>query len=155
MAKKLSEAEIDKRLVRLTNLERLHAQDQQTKAELRARIKQLESERTEDKAYLQAIIETQTAQIAELQTMVFGRKNRFRSGGKRPPTGTPRDPASYRRPKPKETETMSEEHHAINACNHCGGPLTDKEAYSRYIEDIILAALSTAAKLKTVLLFNP
>ncbi len=55
MAKKLSEPEINKRLVRLTNLERLHAQDQQTKAELRARIKQLESERAKDKAYFQGL----------------------------------------------------------------------------------------------------
>ncbi|HEY1644904.1 MAG TPA: IS66 family transposase, partial [Candidatus Saccharimonadales bacterium] len=149
MAKKLSEAEIDKRLVRLTNLERLHVQDQRTKAGLRARIKQLESERAEDKAYFQSIIETQAAQIAELQTMVFGRKNRFRSGGKRPPTGKPRDAASYRRPTPPENEITAEEHHAVAACNHCGGPLVDKETYTRYVEDIILAALDNLAKCKT------
>lgn len=97
-----------------------------------------------------AIIETQAAQISELQTMVFGRKNRFRSGGKRPPTGTPRDAASYRRPKPPEDEITSEEHHAIYTCNHCGGPLTDKEEYSRIVEDIILAALDNITKFKTV-----
>src|ERR1700722_6431686 len=65
-----------------------------------------------------AIIETQAAQIAELQTMVFGRKNRFRSGGKRPPTGKPRNAASYRRPTPNEDEVTSEEHHPINTCKH-------------------------------------
>lgn len=147
---KLSEAEIEKRLVRLTNLERLHAQDRQIKAELRVDNKQLKAEIVQLKEYFSSIVETQAAQIAELQTMVYGRKNRFRSGGKRPPTGTPRDAASYRRPKPKDDEITSEEHHAITACNHCGGPLTDKEEYSRFVEDIILTALSTAAKLKTV-----
>lgn len=147
---KLSEAEISKRLIRLTNLERLHTEDQQTKAGLRAEVTQLKAENAELKQYFESIIETQAAQIAELQTMVYGRKNRFRSGGKRPPSGKPRDAASYQRPKPKDDEITSEEHHAIDACNHCGGPLTDKEEYVRYIEDIILAALDKLAKFKTV-----
>jgi len=97
-----------------------------------------------------AIIETQNARIAELETMVFGRKNRFRSGGGHKPEKQPRDAASYRRPKPNEDEVTGEEHHTIDACHHCGGPLTDKEAYTRYIEDILLAALSAAAQFKTV-----
>ena len=108
----------------------------QNHQDAQARIKQLESDRTEDKAYFQSIIETQAAQIAELQTMVYGRKNRFRSGGKRSPSGKSRDAASYRRPKPTDDEITSEEHHPIDACNHCGGPLTDKEEYSRFVEDI-------------------
>ena len=124
---KLSEAEIEKRLVRLTNLERLHVQDQQIKTELRAENKQLKADVAELKQYFSSIVETQAARITELETMVFGRKSRFRSGGKRPPTGQSRDAASYRRPKPKDNETTGEEHHPINACHHCGGPLTDKE----------------------------
>jgi hypothetical protein len=150
MAKKLSEAEIDKRLVRLTNLERLHAQDRQTKAELRAKIKRLEDEKAEDKAYFEAIIENQNARIAELEKMVFGRKKRPRSGGGHKSPKPPRDTASYRRPKPAEADITSKQHHAVDSCRHCSGPLTNKEEYARYIEDIILAALNTAAQFKTV-----
>lgn len=150
MSKKLSEAEIKKRLVRLTNLERLHAQDQQIKAELRAENKQLRTDITELKEYFSGIIETQAARITELETQVYGRKNRFRSGGGHKAPKPPRDAASYRRPKPSDDEVTSEEHHPISACHHCGGPLTDKEKYTRFVEDIILAALNTATQLKTV-----
>lgn len=114
---KLAEAEIEQRLVRLTNLERLHVQDQQTKAELRAEVKQLRQDLIDQRRYFTSVIEAQAAQIIELQTMVFGR-NRYRSGGKRPPAGKARAAASYRRPKPSEDEVTSEEHHPTHACRH-------------------------------------
>jgi hypothetical protein len=147
---KLSETEIEKRLVRLTNLERLHAQDQQIKAELRAENKQLKAEITELKEYFSGIIETQAARITELETMVYGRKNRFRSGGGHKTPKLPRDTASYHRSQPSEDEITASEHHAIDACRHCGGPLTDKEEHTKFVEDIILAALNTATQFKTV-----
>src|SRR5258708_22407819 len=82
--------------------------------------------------------------------MVFGRKNRFRSGGGHKATTPARDAASYRRTKPTEDDITSEAHHAIDVCHHCGGPLTDKQEYIRYIEDVILSALSTTTQFKTV-----
>jgi len=147
---KLSEEQIKQKLQEGRNYKRLYFELKHKFDDAQSTIKRLENDRAEDKAYFESIIETQAAQIAELQTMVYGRKNRFRSGGKRPPSGKPRDNASYRRPKPPEDEVTSEEHHPITACNHCGGQLTDKEEYTRYVEDIILSALNNLAKFRTV-----
>jgi transposase len=96
------------------------------------------------------IIENQNARITELEAMVFGRKNRPRSGGGHTVPKQQRDTTSYRRLKPTEDEITSEEHHSIAACNHCGSPLTDKQEYTRYIEDVVLAALDNLKKFKTV-----
>lgn len=151
MPKQLSDAEIKQRLVRLTNLERLHVKDQQIKAELRAENKQLKAQIADMAVRFERIVETQAARIEELETMVFGRKKRPRSGSSHKPSGKPpRNAASYRRPTPPEDEITGEEHHPIDACNHCGGPLTDKEEHVRFIEDIILTALNDLAQLKTV-----
>jgi predicted DNA-binding protein (MmcQ/YjbR family) len=147
---KLSDEEIKRQLQEGRNYKRLYFEQKAKTDQLVAENKQLRAEIAELKQYFSGIVETQAARITELQTMVFGRKNRFRSGGKRPPSGKPRDSASYRRPKPKDDEITSEEHHPIDACNHCGGPLTDKEVYIRFVEDIILAALNNTAKFKTV-----
>lgn len=148
--RKLTDDQIRQKLAEGRNYKRLYFELKDKYDSVIAENKQLKQDLQNQKQYFEGLIETQAAQIAELQTMVYGRKNRFRSGGKRPPTGTPREVASFRRPKPTEDEVTSEEHHLINACHYCGGPLTDKEEYSRFVEDIILAALSTAAKLKTV-----
>jgi hypothetical protein len=146
---KLSEEQIKQKLQEGRNYKRLYAQITVKYDEVKAENKQLRQELADQKQYFESIIETQAAQIAELQKMVFGRKNRFRSGGHTAPK-QPRDAASYRRDIPDEAEITSEQHHSINACHHCGGPLTDKEEYTRYVEDIILAALSAAAQFKTV-----
>lgn len=147
---KLSDEEIKQRLQEGLNYKRLYYEQKAKTDQLVVENKQLKAEMAELKQYFANIVETQAARITELETMVFGRKNHFRSGGKRPPTGKPRDSASYRRPKPKDDEITSEEYHPINACNHCGGPLTDKEEYIRFVEDIILAALNAAARFKTI-----
>jgi transposase len=146
---KLPDEEIQRQLQEGRNYKRLYFELKDKYNVVVAENKQLKQDLTDQKQYFDRLIETQAAQIAELQAMVFGRKNRFRSGGK-PPTGKPRDTASYRRPKPKEDEITSKEHHPINACSHCGGPLTDIQEYIRYVEDIILSALNTAARFKTV-----
>ncbi len=148
--KKLSEQQIQHRLTEGRNYQRLYFELKGKFDEVRAENKQLKQELSDQRQYFEAIIETQAAQISELQTMVFSKKKRPRSGSGRRPSGKPRDPASYRRQPPAEAEVTSEEHHAITACKHCGGPLTDKEEYTRFIEDILLAALNAAARLKTV-----
>lgn len=76
----LSQTEITKRLTRLTNLERLHAEDQITKANLRAEVKALRNTLAETIASFETLLETQAARITELETMVYGRKPK---GGKR------------------------------------------------------------------------
>jgi hypothetical protein len=147
---KLSEEQIKQKLIEGRNYKRLYFELKDKYDDLKAENKQLRQELVDQRQYFESIIETQAAQISELQTIVFGRKKRSRSGGSHKPTGKPRDVASYRRPKPDEDEATSEEHHSIDACHHCGGPLADKETYTRYIEDIILAALSAATQFKTV-----
>jgi transposase len=147
---KLSEEQIKQKLIEGRNYKRLYCELKVKYDDLKAENEQLKQELLDQRQYFSSIIETQAAQIAELQTMVFGKKKRPRSGGGHKPPGKTRNAASYRRPKPAEDKVTSEEHHPIDACNHCSGPLTDKEEYARFVEDIILAALSAAARFKTV-----
>lgn len=148
---KLSEQQIKQKLQEGRNYKRLYFELKDKYDDAQAEIKQLKAENAELKQYFTSIIEAQAARITELETMVYGRKNRFRSGGGHKSPKPPRDSASYRRPKPAEDEITSEEHHSINVCNHCGGLLTDKEEYTRFVEDIILAALDASARFKTVI----
>jgi len=149
MPKQLSNTIVKQRMIEWRNLKVAHDRDQTQINKLRAENKKLQTEIAELKQYFSGIIEAQAARIEELETKVFGRK-KPRSGGGHESPKQPRDAASYRRPKPSDDVITGEEHHAINACHHCGGPLTDKEEYARYVEDIILAALNTAAQFKTI-----
>jgi transposase len=149
MSKKLSDEETKQRMVEWRNLKTAHARDQVQIAALKDENTQLKTELSEFKAACAAVIETQAARITELETMVFGRKSKPRSGGK-PPSAGPRSAASYRRSSPSESEITGAAHHDISGCHHCGGPLTDIEEYIRYVEDIILAALTPTAQFKTV-----
>ena len=150
MPKKLSDEKIKLQLQEGRNYKRLYTELKVKYDNLKTENKQLKTELAEFEAACATVIETQAARITELETMVFGRKKRPRSGGGHKAPKKPRDAASYRRPKPAEDEITSEEHHSIDACHHCGGPLTDKEVYTRFVEDIILAALSAATQFKTV-----
>lgn len=149
MGKRLSDQEIKLRLQEGRNYKRLYLELKIKYDEVVLENKQLRQELLDQRQYFESIIETQAAQIAELQTMVFGRKKRDRSGDNDNKPSQPRGPESYRRDTPKDETITSEEHHAINACHHCGGPLTDKEEYVRFVEDIIIAALNNLAKFKT------
>jgi Transposase IS66 family len=148
---KLSDKEIKQRLIEGRNYKRLYFELKVKYDEQAKEIRQLKAENDALKQQLTDTTETLSAQIAELQTMVFGRKQKPRSGShsNRPPT-QPRDKDSYRRPKPDESEVTSTEHLPIHACNHCGGKLIDKEEHIRYVEDIVLAALNALDQFKTV-----
>lgn len=148
--RKLSDEEIKQRLLEGRNYKRLYLEQKAKTDQLLVDNKQLKTEIAELKQYFSGIVETQAARITELETMVFGRKKRPRSGGGHTASKQPRDAASYRRTKPTEDEITSKEHHSIDACNHCGSPLTDKQEYTRYVEDIVLAALENLHKFKTV-----
>lgn len=133
---KLTDEQVKQKLIEGRNYKRLYT-------ELKVRFDiitgQLKQENAELCALLNQALEqnqTQAIQIAELQTMVFGRKNRFRSGGGHKLPGPPRDAASYRRPLPPTSAITNEAHHAIDVCKHCGDPLVDKKTYTRYEEDI-------------------
>ena len=147
---KLSDEQIKQKLAEGRNYKRLYYELKDKYDTVVAENKQLKSDLAEMKALFTQTVEKQQARIEELEAMVFGRKKRPRSGGGHTAPKALRDAASYRRPKPNEDEITSEEHHAVNACNHCGGSLTDKETYTRYIEDVVLAALDNLGKFKTV-----
>lgn len=147
---KLTEAQIKQKLAEGRNYKRLYTELKVKFDELKKENKQLRQELVDQRQYFESIIETQAAQISELQTIVFGRKKRPRSGGGHKTPKQPRDATSYRRLKPSEDEITSEKHHSIDDCKHCGSTLTNKEIHTRYTEDIILAALSTAIRFKTV-----
>lgn len=150
MPRKLSESQIKQKLSEGRNYKRLYFELKVKYDELKLENAQLKQELIDQRQYFAAIIETQAAQITELQTMVFGRKKRPHSGDNSKPPPKPRDPDSYRRDTPNDDEITSEVHHTIDACHHCGGELTDKEEHIRYLEDIILAALNNLAQFKTV-----
>lgn len=147
---KLSEQQIKQKLQEGRNYKRLYLELKDKFDDAHAEIKQLKADNANLKQYFSGIVEAQAARITELETMVFGRKNRPRSGGGHKAPKLARDAASYWRPKPQDDEITREEHHPIAACKHCGAPLTDKEEYIRYMEDIILAALNTNTQFKTI-----
>lgn len=150
---KLSDAQIKQKLAEGRNYKRLYFELKIKYDQVVGENKQLKQMLIDQKAYFEALLENQAARITELETIVYGRKPK---GGKRSSADKPdsdkqpRDPSSYRRPKPPDDEVTSEHHHSITNCRHCGGPLTDKQDYTRFIEDIILAALSNQAQFKTV-----
>ena len=89
---------------------------------------------------------TQAIQIAELQTMVFGKKHK-------PPTGhyesdlakakpKPRDKSSYRRPIPPAYAITTEEPVPLPEICACGGMFIEITEHERYEEDIPLPELT-------------
>jgi len=147
---RLTDAQIRQRLQEGRNYKRLYFELKVKYDAVVLENKQLKQELIDQRRHFEAIIESQGARIEELEKLVFGRKKRPRSGGGRTASTQPRDAASYRRPIPNDDEVTHVEYHAINACHHCGGPLTDKEEHIRFVEDIILAALAMVAQFKTV-----
>lgn len=150
MPQKLSDKVIAARLVELRNLRQLHEHDRRQIIKLKAENKQLKIMLAEQRAYFESIIETQNARITELETMVFGRKQKPRSGSTIKTTKPLRDTASYHRPIPPASAITSEEYTAINNCKHCGSELTNKTEYTKYVEDVVIAALDNISKFKTV-----
>lgn len=147
---KLTEEQLKQKLQEGRNYKRLYFELKDKYDEVVAENKQLKVMLAEQRAYFESIIEAQNTRITELETMVFGRKGKPRSGSK---TNTPkvaRNTTSYIRPTPPASAITSEEHYSISHCKHCGDPLTDKSEYTKYVEDIILAALDSMTKFKTV-----
>lgn len=93
-------------------------------------------------------LDTLKIQLAELQTMVFGKH-------RRPPTGTggvppkpdaksksPRTSGSYRRPVPPDSDVTGTELNSVSSCGQCGGELTSITTHERYTQDIPLPDLT-------------
>lgn len=145
---KLTDTEIKQRLAEGRNYKRLYYELKRKFDALSVENKQLRQENAALKEQFAAVTEAQAARIEQLEAMVFGRKPK----GKRQTKlrlRTNRSSSSYHRPIPTADAITSEEHLSIVACKHCGTALTDIQEYIRYIEDIVLAALSNV-QLKTV-----
>lgn|GEM_PF-1296530 len=97
--KKLTDQEVTVRMAELYNLRKLHAHDRKQIVSLKQRVRTLEQEKADDRAYFEALIQKQAIQIAELQTMVFGKKKRPPMGGT--PIGI--DPTVAKKVRPKDS----------------------------------------------------
>lgn len=149
MAKKLSDEIIAARMVELRNLRQLHARDRQQIAQLKQRVKTLEQEKADDRAYFEELIQKQAIQIAELQSMVFGkkRKTELPPDDGVPSSGSPaspRTPGSYRRPVPPDAAITSEVVVPLPDSCICGGSFDTATvtAHERFEEDIPLPELT-------------
>lgn len=139
----LPREEIEKRLIRLRNLERLHAEQKERNEYLVNKNRSLENE----VARLSLIIsEQQTTiddiklRIEELSTIVFGKKKKAKEidddDEPAPPKGkVARSNDSYKRPIPRDGEVTEIKYHPLNQCA-CGAEMTDKKTIVYYEEDI-------------------
>ncbi len=141
---KLSDEQIKQRLQEGRNYKHLYR-------ELKGRFDEVTAEHKQCPQLLaeqQAAIETLKLQVAELQTMVFGKK-------KRPPTGTPapvadvmpkqtlpRTKDSYRRSIPPATAITAEVSVSLPETCACSGSFKDVTTHDRYEEDIPLPDLT-------------
>lgn len=82
MPNKLSDEQINLKLTEGRNYKRLYFELKDKYDAVVAENKQLKVMLAEQKAYFESIIETQNVRITELETMVFGRKGKPRSGSK-------------------------------------------------------------------------
>ena len=148
---KLSQEEIDRRMIELYNYRRLYPELRQKYEELKAENRQLKAELARERKEREETVEVLKLQIEELREMVFGRKRGGGDAGGSPEHSSsdeeipkekkPRTPVSYRRPVPKE-EATEEKHFSIDCCPNCGELLTHLHEAVRYLEDIVIPALS-------------
>jgi transposase len=147
MSRKLTDEVIAARMVELRNLRKLHAHDRKQIAELKTELATVRSENTE----LKQTVATLQIQIAELQTMVFGKKKRPPAGGT--PAGAPnlfalpkqpRPADSYRRPIPPASAVTQEVALPLPDTCSCGGTFDSDTVtiHERYEEDIPLPELT-------------
>jgi transposase len=153
---KLSDSQIQQKLQEGRNYKRLYG-------ELKVRFDELAAEHRQCSQLLadqQAVIETLKIQIAELQTMVFGKKKRPPMGGTpigadQVALGTPKQPRtkdSYRRPVPPATAITTEVAVPLPGVCVCGGNFDPSSVttHERYEEDIPLPELTPGYNAKLV-----
>lgn len=149
---KLSQEEIDRRMVELYNYRRLYPELRRKYAEAKQRIRELEEALARERKEREESVEALRLQVEELREMVFGRK-RGGHDDDDPPTQSssteeptkekkPRPPTSFRRPMPKDEDVTEEKHFGIDCCPDCGELLTNLREAVRYLEDIVIPALS-------------
>ena len=151
---RLSPEVVAERMVELRNLRKLHIRDRKQIADLKTELAIVRSENAE----LKQTVATLQIQIAELQTMVFGRKERPPMGGTpiAPALFVPekiiRARASYKRPTPPPTAITTEVAAPLPAVCTCGGSFDPKRitTHDRYVEDIPLPEITPDYQAKLV-----
>jgi hypothetical protein len=156
----LTDNEIKERMTELHNLRRLHmiARERvvfleesmfQMRDEYEARIKALESTLAEQKN----INADLRLQLEEMRTIVFGKKKKKEDPVDvdddtpvKPNITNHRSSESYRRAIPKEDEVTDTKEHPIDACNHCGGNVSEREIVTYFVEDIPLPQKKAVVK---------
>ena len=150
IGRKLSEAEIDRRLTEVAQLAKmLHAKDQQTKAQLRAENRQLKATIAE----LINRVDQQSILIADLQKKVYGKRrkrDKFKQVRLKLVSPKPRDKASYRRDQPAVEDITSTTTIPLPDRCDCGGDIQNKTVLTRYEEDIPLPDLTADYQSKLV-----
>ena len=139
---KLSDDQIKKRLQEGRNYKHLYH-------ELKIKYDEVKAENKELRKLVdaqQTQLATQAIQIAELQTMVFGKKRKPPTGHYVPeplkPAIPPRTKASYRRPVPPAHAITAEESVPLPETCKCGGTFSEVSFHERYEEDIPLPELT-------------
>ncbi len=100
MTKRLSDSVIEARMIEWRNLKAIHQHDRLLIKRLKAENKQLKQELVDQRTYFESIIEAQNARITELETMIFGRRGKPRSGSKADISKVARNTSSYIRTIP-------------------------------------------------------
>ena len=148
MGAKLSGQEIKRRLIELTNLRRLYANSKKTIAKLKDSLKAKDEElkaKTAEIAAQATELQQQAMRIADLEKAVFGRskKQTFRAKFSKPKQPKKvREPSSYRRPRPEESEITSVERLCLPSTCSCDGDLKVTDVVDRYLIDIPLPNLT-------------
>jgi transposase len=151
--KQLSQKAIDRLVVELHTSRRLYQELHHQYEQAKLRIQALEEVLARERHEREESVEALKLQIEELREIVFGRRRgggddgeggsgRRSSDEKNTPAKKPRPSASYRRPTPKDEEVTRETFHSIDRCPDCSEPLTKLTEAVRYLEDIVLPALS-------------
>jgi transposase len=142
MAKNLSPQEIEQRLIKLRNYERLYPELKEKYEKAKKKIKEQEARINT----LSDQLETALLRIEELERMVFGdgpkrgdEPDSFVNSQLKKKSGKHRDQTSYRRQVPDRVD--DEVFCPIDACPDCRGPLSQKQTHAQYTEDIILPSL--------------
>jgi len=151
MAKKLSQEEINKRLIKLRNYERLYPELQRKYKRLKVETDKKIAEQKAHIDHLTSLLETAFLRIEELERMIFGGGPKKRAQADE---GSPeedgalagmkkekkqRSKDSYKRAIPNKVD--EEKLYPLEQCPDCLTKLTDKKIRDQYLEDIILPTL--------------
>jgi hypothetical protein len=138
---KLSQEEINRRMIQWRNDRMLEPQRQQRMKELEERCTRLEAEN----AAKDRMIEKLLLRIEQLEKIIFGSKKgpdgqsgSFKVSAPPKAPKQPRNNASYRRAIPASEEITHHTHHPINDCPDCRTKLRRKQTAIRFVEDIPL-----------------